>query len=110
MVRLQREVLSFKQREKESLGAAWARLMDLYSSGPDLAIPKPILLQHFYLDLSEKSAQFLDIASGGAFLHLPISEGELSLKQSLKTFPTPMAIMTPLKKTTIQSPHKKMFR
>jgi len=62
VVRLQREVLNFKQREKESLGAAWASLMDLYSSGPDLAIPEPILLQHFYLGLSEKSAQFLNIA------------------------------------------------
>ena len=50
------EVLSFKQREKESLGAAWACLMDLYSSSPDLAILELILLQHFYLGLSEKSA------------------------------------------------------
>ena len=75
MVRLRREVLNFKQREKESLGAARAHLMDLYSSSPDLAIPEPILLQHFYLGLSKKSAQFLDIASGGTFLHLCISEG-----------------------------------
>ena len=67
VVHLWREVLSFKQREKESLGASWARLIDLYSSGPDLAIPEPILLQHFYLGLSEKSAQFLNIAWGGAF-------------------------------------------
>ena len=52
---LRREVPSFKQKEKESLGAAWARLMDLYSSGPDLGIPSPILLQHFYLGLSEES-------------------------------------------------------
>ena len=35
---LQREVLTFKQKEKESLGAAWAHLMDLYSSGLDLGI------------------------------------------------------------------------
>ena len=34
------EVLSFKKRENESLGVAWARLIDLYSSSPDLAIPK----------------------------------------------------------------------
>jgi hypothetical protein len=55
VVRLQRKVLNFKQKEKESLGAAWAHLMDIYSSGPDLAILEPILLQHFYLGLSEKS-------------------------------------------------------
>jgi hypothetical protein len=81
------EVLSFKQREKESLGAAWAHLVDLYSSGPDLAIPKPILLQHFYLGLSGKSAQFLDIALGGAFLHLPISEGRAILETILENSP-----------------------
>ena len=56
VVRLRREVLNFKQREKESLGAAWAHLMDLYSSSPDLSILEPILLQHFYLGLSKKSA------------------------------------------------------
>ena len=35
---LWREVLTFKQKEKESLGAAWARLMDLYLSHPILRI------------------------------------------------------------------------
>ena len=87
MIHLRREVLNFKQKEKESLGAAWARLMDLYSSGPNLAIPKPILLHHFYLGLSEKSAQFLDIASGGGFLHLPISEGRAILETILENSP-----------------------
>ena len=53
--------------------------MELSSYGPNLAILKPILLQHFYIGLSEKSAQFLDIASGGAFLQLPISEGRAIL-------------------------------
>ena len=59
---LQREVLTFKQKEKESLGDAWACLMDLYSSGLDLGIPNPILLQHFYLGLSEEPTRSLDIA------------------------------------------------
>jgi hypothetical protein len=70
---LQKEVLDFKQRENESLGVAWAHLIDFYSSGPDLGIPSPILLQHFYLGLSEESTQFLDIASGGAFCHTHLS-------------------------------------
>ena len=61
--------------------------MDLYSSSPDLALPKPILLQHFYLGLSEKSAQFLDIASGGAFLHLSISEGRAIIETILENSP-----------------------
>jgi hypothetical protein len=109
VVHLQREVLNFKQREKESLGVAWARLMDLYSSGPNLAIPKPILLQHFYLGLSEKSAQFLDIVSGGAFLHLPISEGRAILDTILENSPYTDGHHDSLNKRTIQSPHK-MFR
>ena len=61
--------------------------MDLYSSGPDLGIPSHILLQHFYLGLSEKSTQFLDIASGGAFLHLSDSEGRAILDTILENSP-----------------------
>ena len=60
--------------------------MDLYSSGLDLGIPSPILLQHFYLGLSEESTQFLNIASGGAFLHLFDSEGRAILDTILKNF------------------------
>ena len=47
VVDLRCEVLSFRQRERESLGAAWARFNRLASSGPDLAIPKAMPLQHF---------------------------------------------------------------
>ena len=61
--------------------------MDLYSYGPDLGIPSPILLQHFYLGLSEESTQFLDIASGGAFLHLSDSEGRAILDTILENSP-----------------------
>jgi hypothetical protein len=34
-----------------------------------------MLLQHFYMGLSGETTQFLDIASGGAFLHCSASEG-----------------------------------
>ena len=61
--------------------------MDLSSSGPDLAIPDPMLLQHFYQGLSEKSAHFLDIASIGVFLHLSISEGRAILDRTLENTP-----------------------
>ena len=61
--------------------------MDLSSSSHDLAIPDPMLLQHFYLGLSEKSAHFLDIASIGAFLHLSISEGRAILDRILENSP-----------------------
>ena len=52
VVSLRIEVLSFKQKEKESLGAAWAHFNDLVNSGPDLAIQDHMLLQHFYMGLS----------------------------------------------------------
>ena len=77
-----REILNFKQEEKETLGAAWARIIDLASSGPDIAITEPTLMQHFYLGLRQSSAQFLDLASKGAFLHLPISEGRVPLRKT----------------------------
>ena len=47
VVSLRREILSFKQKEKESLGATWARFIDLLNSSPDLTIQDHILLQHF---------------------------------------------------------------
>jgi hypothetical protein len=52
VVSLRVEVLSFKQKEKESLGAELARFNDLVNFGPDLSIQDPILLQHFYMSLS----------------------------------------------------------
>jgi hypothetical protein len=61
--------------------------MDLYSSGPDLGIPSHILLQHFYLGLHEESIQFLNIASGGAFLYLSNSEGRSILDTILENSP-----------------------
>ena len=42
IVALRVEVLTFKQREEESLGAAWARYTELISSGPDLRIPEAL--------------------------------------------------------------------
>ena len=55
VARLRVEILTFTQKEKESLGVAWACLTDLVSSCPDLAIAEPTLLQHFYLSLSKDS-------------------------------------------------------
>jgi hypothetical protein len=41
IVSLRCEILSFQQREKESLGAALARFTNLISSGQNLAIREP---------------------------------------------------------------------
>ena len=63
VVSLRIEVLSFKQTEKKSLGAAWACFNDLVNSGPDLAIQDHMLLHHFYMGLSGETAQLLDTSS-----------------------------------------------
>ena len=47
VVRLRFEVLSFKQKEQESLGTSWAHFNDLITIGPNLAIQDPVLLQYF---------------------------------------------------------------
>ena len=84
--------------------------MDLYLSSPDLGIPSPILLQHFYLGLSEESTQFLDIASGGAFLHLSDSEGRAILDTILKNSPYADLHDDSPKEKDIPTPSKKKFR
>ena len=84
--------------------------MDLYSSGLDLGIPRPILLQHFYLGLSEESTQFLDITLGGAFLHLPISEGRAILETILENSPYTNVHDDSPKEKDIPTPSKKKFR
>jgi hypothetical protein len=43
-----------------------------------------MLLQHFYMCLSGETAQFLDMASRGAFLHCSASEGRKILRKILE--------------------------
>ena len=45
---LWKEILDFRQDEKESLGAAWARFSQLTHASPDLSIPNHVSLQHFW--------------------------------------------------------------
>jgi hypothetical protein len=78
---LRKEVLTFRQLEKESLVESWDRFIDLTLIGSDLAIPDPILFQHFYKGLSKDSREFLDLSSGGAFIHLLTSEERVMLKK-----------------------------
>ena len=104
---LHRDILNFKQEENESLGEAWAHLTNSASSGLDLSITEPTLMQHFYLGLRQTSAQFFDLSSKGAFLNLPISEGKDVLVTILKNTPyiddhneAPKADQTPRDETT----------
>ena len=74
VVSLRKEVLNFRQLEEESLGTSWDHINSLITTGPDIAISDPMILQHFYMGLRKDSAQSLDQASRGAFLHLCGSE------------------------------------
>jgi hypothetical protein len=60
------EVLGFRQKEKETLGAVWARFLDLNMSSPNLELSEPMLLQHFCRGHVKESAQFLEIYSRGS--------------------------------------------
>jgi hypothetical protein len=73
------EVLTFKQHEEEPLDASWDHFNDLIITGLGLAIPDPILLQHFYLGLSKDNAQDLNAAPIGSFLSLSVNEAMLVL-------------------------------
>jgi len=70
VVSLCSEVLSFKQKEKESLSTSWECFKNLINTEPDHAIQDPILLQHFYMGLNKETLKFLDIASGDSFFYV----------------------------------------
>jgi hypothetical protein len=49
-----------------------------------LSIPDHVLLQHFWLGLSKKSALQLDVTAGGSFMHKITSEAEALLDRILE--------------------------
>jgi hypothetical protein len=79
VVSLRKEVLNFRQLDKESLAMSWDHFNDLIITGLDLAIQDLVLLRQFYMDLSKNSTQSLDQASSGAFLYLSASEASSML-------------------------------
>jgi hypothetical protein len=87
VVRLHLEVLSFRQKNKESLGMAWERFNTLLKIGPDLAILNPILLQHFYMGLNRKTLKLLSTTLGGSFLHVSTNKGRSIFTKILEDVP-----------------------
>ena len=65
VISLRKEVLNFRQLEDESLGTSWDHFNELIITSPDLAIQDPVLLQHFYMGLSNDSRESIDAASRG---------------------------------------------
>ena len=84
-------------QEEESLSTSWEHINSLITTGPDLAILGPMLLQHFYMGLSKDSVQTLDLASRGAFLHLSASEARSMLDTISAKFPALTFIISSLR-------------
>jgi hypothetical protein len=67
--------------------AAWSRYNQLALSGPELSIPDTMFMQHFVYGLGIKSAKYLDMTSGGVFVHYTVEEGKLILDRILSVTP-----------------------
>jgi hypothetical protein len=106
---LQKEVLTFRQLEEESLAKSWDRFIDHTLIGPDLAILDLILFQHFYEGLSKDSREFLDLTSRGAFLHLLTSEARVMLEKitSQATRWTKIHFKPPIKRSSLLNKKRK---
>jgi hypothetical protein len=61
------------------LGAARSRYNHLTLSGPELSIPYAMFMQHFVHGLGTESTEYLDMTSGGVFVHCTVEEGKLIL-------------------------------
>jgi hypothetical protein len=81
------EVFNFSQKERESLGAAWSRYNQLALSGPELSIPDAMFMQYFVHGLGTESAEYLDMTSGGVFVHCTVEEGKSILDRILSVTP-----------------------
>jgi hypothetical protein len=96
IINLRNEVLNFAQKEGESLGAAWSRYNQLALLGPELSIPDAMFMQHFVHGLGIESAEYLDMTSGGVYVHCMIAEERLILDRIL--------LVTPLEDLQIKAP------
>jgi hypothetical protein len=72
IIDLHNEVLSFAQKEGESIGAAWSQYKQHATSGQELSIPEAKFMQHFVHGLSTKYAGYLDVTSRGVFVQCTV--------------------------------------
>ena len=107
IITLRLEILTFQQKEKETLGAAWARFSSLITSGLDLSMPDHVLLQHFHYGLSKEAALFLDISSGGSYSLKTVSEGKAIQDKILENTPYTSVYDEFLKKKSSQALNQK---
>jgi hypothetical protein len=87
IIDLRNEVLNFSQKEGESLGEAWSRYNQLALPGSELSILDAIFMQHFVHRLDTESTEYLDMTSGGVFVHCTVEEGKSILDRILSVTP-----------------------
>jgi hypothetical protein len=83
VTKLRLEILSFEQQKNESLGKAWEHFDSIINSGPSLALPEHMLLQHFFLGLNRKTKKYLNLTAGGAFMHITAERAKTILMNIL---------------------------
>jgi hypothetical protein len=79
------------------LGVAWSRYNQLALSGTELSIPDAMFMQYFVYGLGTESTEYLDMTSGGVFVHCMVEEGKSILDRILSVTPLEdLQIKTPL--------------
>jgi hypothetical protein len=87
VAKLRIEIICFEQQKKESLGEAWECFDAIVNSGPSLTFPEPMLLQYFFIGLNRKTRKYLNLASGGAFMHITVERAKTILMNILNDLP-----------------------
>jgi hypothetical protein len=78
------------------LGSAWSKYNQLALSVLELSVPDAMFMQHFVHQLGTESAEYLDMTSGGVFVHCMVEEGRSILDRIL--------LVTPLEDLQIKAP------
>ena len=77
------QLLSFKQGDDETLGAAWTRFMQLATSEPLHNVQEEMLMQHFIHSLNPESVHFMNLASKGSVMYKIVAEVRAILEKVL---------------------------
>jgi hypothetical protein len=103
IISLRIAILSFQQREKESLGMAWDHFAFMTESCPVLGLLDLVLLEHFRFGLLRDNDMALDAMSGGNFVFL---EPELvkEILEKLLDFSSPPILSTEVANHSNESP------
>ena len=68
------KISSFQQQHDETVPEAWERFQDYILECPHHGIENWLPMQTFYHGLSNNTCETMDVAAGGAFLSLTISQ------------------------------------